>query len=129
VAVDHCDVMSVGVGVDPAVDRAAFVYRQGTAPFAVSGAQPGGPPVDTSREGKPPRGDVIRAVCQPRPPGHRGPGGRTATSLKESNQPIYPSIVTSRQRRHRPRPTRRLRCRHQRTRALRGPAALPLIVV
>jgi len=38
VAVDHRDVMSVGVGVDSGVDRNTFVFHHGTAPFVVSAA-------------------------------------------------------------------------------------------
>jgi len=34
-------------------------------------------------------------VSQTRPPGHPGPGGQTATSIKESDQPVHPSIVKS----------------------------------
>jgi len=33
--------------------------------------------------------------CQTRPPGHPGPGGQTATSIKGSDQPVHPSIVKS----------------------------------
>lgn len=52
-------------------------------------------PVDTSSERQPPRGDVRRAVSQTRPPSHPGPGGQTATSIKEPDQPVHPSRVKS----------------------------------